>query len=57
MKPQEIITSAIFLDSLIACKTQAEPVQTDNEIVSEKSANHKIHFNLPIKVCNYSSIF
>lgn len=57
MKPQEILTSAIFLDSLVACKTQIEPMQTDNEIVTEKTAKHKIHFNLPIKIYNYSSIF
>lgn len=55
MKPQEIITSAIFLDSLLACKIQIEPMQT--EIVTEKTAKCKIYFNFPIKIYNYSSIF
>lgn len=56
MKPQEIITSAIFLHSLVACKAQIEPMQTDIEIMTEKNAKHKIYFTLPIKICNYSSI-
>lgn len=55
MKHQEIITSAIFLDSLLACKTQIEPMQI--ETVTEKTGKHKILFNLPIKIYNYFSIF
>lgn len=32
-------------------------MQTDNETVAEETAKHKVHFNLPIKIYNYSSIF